>query len=508
MPLRNKVLNIKSLNKLKERYKRKKIVLCHGVFDLLHVGHINYFQSAKKLGDILIVSITEDKFVNKGPGRPAFTIENRVKFLREINIIDYVCISNDFTSEKIIKNLKPNIYCKGSDYNIKNLNSDINLKKELKALKLIKGKFQTINEPSFSSSKYINENELQNISSECKKFINILRKEFQLKEINKYIDNFKNKKVLLLGETIIDEYITTEAIGKSGKEPMMVVQQKKKIKFLGGVGYIANLCSSFVKEVKMISFLGDKNSEKKYVLKKLNKKIKHHLLTKKNSPTIIKTRYLDDYRKTKMLGVYELNDDLINDQEEKRLYKLIKSNLNKYDIIIVADYGHGIITEKIRGLLVNCGKKLFLNTQINSFNRGYHSVFKYKKINSYIINESELRYELKDRSSYLEDLTKKLFKKISLDNIIVTRGRWGAKLFNSKTKSVISCPAFNENTIDTVGAGDTFFALSSLTLGSKMNKKIGLLISSLAASYSINQLGNISAFNLSILKKHLNHIFK
>ena len=63
MPLRNKVLNIKSLKKLKERYKRKKIVLCHGVFDLLHVGHINYFQSAKKLGDILIVSITEDKFV-------------------------------------------------------------------------------------------------------------------------------------------------------------------------------------------------------------------------------------------------------------------------------------------------------------------------------------------------------------------------------------------------------------------------------------------------------------
>ena len=104
MPLRNKILNIKSLKKLKERYKRKKIVLCHGVFDLLHVGHINYFQSAKKLGDILIVSITEDKFVNKGPGRPAFTIDNRVKFLKEINIIDYVCISNDFTSEKIIKN--------------------------------------------------------------------------------------------------------------------------------------------------------------------------------------------------------------------------------------------------------------------------------------------------------------------------------------------------------------------------------------------------------------------
>ena len=99
---------------------------------------------------------------------------------------------------------------------------------------------------------------------------------------------------------------------------------------------------------------------------KLNKSIKHHFLIK-NSPTITKTRYLDDYRKTKMLGVYELNDDLITRQEETKLYKLLKSNLKKYDIIIVADYGHGIITEKIRNLIIRFGKKLFLNTQINSF---------------------------------------------------------------------------------------------------------------------------------------------
>lgn len=508
MSLRNKVIDIKSLKKLKEKHKRKKIVLCHGVFDLLHVGHINYFQSAKKLGDILVVSVTEDKFVNKGPGRPAFTILNRVKFLKEINLIDYVCVSNDITSEKIIKNLKPDFYCKGIEYNVKKSYKDINLKKELKALKTIKGKYHTINEPSFSSSKYINENELQNISSDCKKFVNSLRNEFQQSEINNFLDNIKDKKILILGETIIDKYITTEAIGKSGKEPMMVVQQKKKIKFLGGVGYIANLCSSFVKEVKMISFLGDRNSEKKYVLNKLNKKIKHHLLIKKNSPTITKTRYLDDYRKTKMLGVYELNDDLISKHEETKLYKILKSNLNKYDIIIVADYGHGIITEKIRNLIIKYSKKLFLNTQINSFNRGYHTVFKYKKMNSYIINESELRYELKDRSSSLEYLTKKLFKKISLKNIIVTRGRWGAKIFNSRNKNVISCPAFNENTIDTVGAGDTFFALFSLSLGSNVNKRIGLLISSLAASYSVDQLGNILTFNFNILKKHLSHIFK
>ena len=170
MSLRNKIVDVKALRKLKQKLNRKKIVLCHGVFDLLHVGHINYFKSAKKLGDILIVSITDDKFVNKGPGRPAFNVANRLKFLKEINCIDFLCISQEFTSEKIIKNLRPNFYCKGNDYSMRNIECDVNLKKEMRALRGVKGKFKIIREDSFSSSNIINENELQNFSNECKKY--------------------------------------------------------------------------------------------------------------------------------------------------------------------------------------------------------------------------------------------------------------------------------------------------------------------------------------------------
>ena len=111
----------------------------------------------------------------------------------------------------------------------------------------------------------------------------------------------------------------------------------------------------------------------------LNKKVKYNFLLKDKSSTINKLRYLDDYKKTKIIGVYDLNDDLISKNEEKKFYNILKSNIDKYDIIIVGDYGHGIITEKIRKLILNKSQKVFLNTQINSFNRGYHTVFKYKK---------------------------------------------------------------------------------------------------------------------------------
>ena len=197
MSSKNKILDLKALQKLRKKFIKKKIILCHGVFDLLHVGHINYFKSSKKLGDILVVSVTNDQFVNKGPGRPAFTISNRLKFLQEIDVIDYVHLSNDFTSEKVIKNLEPNFYCKGKDYSISQIKNDKNLKKEIKALKSVKGKFKIIKEISFSSSEYINNSNLQNFSEDCKNYINSIRKKYNFTKIVETLDLIRKKNVLL-----------------------------------------------------------------------------------------------------------------------------------------------------------------------------------------------------------------------------------------------------------------------------------------------------------------------
>ena len=508
MSKNNKLLDLKGLKKIRKKFLKRKIVLCHGVFDLLHVGHINYFKSSKKYGDILVVSVTADKFVNKGPGRPAFSLNNRLKFLQEIECVDYVYESNDLTSEKVIKNLKPNFYCKGNDYSKVKAKNDLNLKKELKILKRINGKFIVIKEVSFSSSKYINDNSLQDFNQDCKDYVNTIRKNYNLGDITEKLDELKKKRVLVIGEIIIDKYISTETVGKSGKEPMLVVKPLNEIKSLGGAGYIANLCSSFVKDIKIISFLGKENSEKNFILKNLNKNIKHNFLFKNNSPTISKLRYLDDYKKTKIIGVYDLNDDLISKKEEKIFYNLLKKNISNYDLIVVADYGHGIITKKIRDLILRNSDKVFLNTQINSFNRGYHTVLKYKKMNTLVINEGELRYELRDKHSKIQNLVKNLSKKISTKKIIVTSGIRGATLINCKKNSATYCPAFNHNPIDIVGAGDTFFSMCALSIGIKIDNKIAMLLASISASFAINQLGKKAFFNNKNLKKHLTHIFQ
>jgi len=105
---------IKTLKVLKT--KKKKIVLCHGVFDLVHLGHIEHFKSAKSYGDYLIVSLTLDKFIKKGPGRPLFNEQQRMEYLKQIKIVDQVILSKTESSIDIINTIKPDFYVKGPDY--------------------------------------------------------------------------------------------------------------------------------------------------------------------------------------------------------------------------------------------------------------------------------------------------------------------------------------------------------------------------------------------------------
>ena len=115
-----KILPWEDVHKITEGAKasNKKVVHCHGVFDLLHPGHVQHFLAAKKMGDILIVSITADKHVNKGPGRPLFDELIRAETIASIEAVDYVFVSDYPTAIEAIKEVKPHFYVKGSDYQI------------------------------------------------------------------------------------------------------------------------------------------------------------------------------------------------------------------------------------------------------------------------------------------------------------------------------------------------------------------------------------------------------
>ena len=160
--MKNKIFNLNQLSKIIKKKKSfgQKIVLCHGAYDLVHYGHISHFKKAKEYGDILIVTITTDKFINKGPNRPYFNQDIRKKFLASIDCIDYVAEVNSPSAIEAIKQIKPNYYCKGQEY--KNFKNDITkkIKDEIRHLEKNNGKIIYTNEVTFSSSKILNDLEL------------------------------------------------------------------------------------------------------------------------------------------------------------------------------------------------------------------------------------------------------------------------------------------------------------------------------------------------------------
>ena len=140
-------LNEISVNKTKNN---KKIILCHGTFDLLHAGHFRHFQDSKNLGDILFVTITSDKYINKGPGRPIFNQYLRAEMIASLSYVDYVGIVDDPSAIPSIRKIKPDIYVKGVDY--KDKKSDLTKKiiEEEKEVKKHGGVLRFTNNISFS----------------------------------------------------------------------------------------------------------------------------------------------------------------------------------------------------------------------------------------------------------------------------------------------------------------------------------------------------------------------
>ncbi len=507
--MKNKTFKLKNLSQIiqKEKSKSKKIVHCHGVFDLLHVGHIKHLQKSKDLGDILVVTITSDRYVNKGPGRPVFNQNLRREALAAIDCVDYVAINDTPTAINPIKIIRPNIYCKGKDY--KNFSDDITgeIKNELKALKSVKGKIFFTEELTFSSSRLINRS-TNFLTAVQKKTIKNISKKYTFKQIKKNVNSFNKLKILIIGETIIDQYNFCEAIGKSGKEPMLVLKDIKQDQYLGGVLSIARNLSELSNKITVLSMIGEKKEYLEYINKNLTKKIKTKFIFKKNSPTIVKKRFVDSVSQSKVLGIYNFNDEILNKKDEGIFNKLLLTEINRHDLVIVSDYGHGFISKESAEIICKKSKFLALNAQINASNIGYHTIKNYKNFNSLIINEKEIRHEMRDRVVKLEILMKKLSKLKNIKSLVVTRGDRGSVLYDKLKNKFYYADAFAHNIIDKVGAGDTMLSLIGPCLKLKLDNELTLLVGSLAAAQSVETIGNKISINKIKMLKNLENILK
>ncbi len=487
--------------------KKKIIGLAHGVFDVIHLGHLEHLKQAKSICDILFVSITIDKYVRKGPGRPYFKAIQRAQMLLGISCVNYVIINNKPTAVDLISTVKPNFYVKGPDY--KNKNNDItkNIYKEEQILKKNYGKLYFTTGETFSSSNIINLT-TEVFSEKLKKIIYEVKSKFNFATFLKDINKIKNKKILIIGETIIDQYNYVKYLDKAGKEDLIATLYLNKKIFYGGALATLKHLSEFCDNIDLITLVGkDFNKSKFFSLTNLNKKkIKIHEIIDEKSNTILKERFINEINLKKIFEVYKFNSENLSLENKNKLNKFIKNKIKQYDLVIVTDYGHGFINENTIKLL-DSAKFLSVNAQTNAANRGFNLISKYKRTNYCCIDLPEAKLASSINSNEYNILFKKLIKIVKTDFFTISLGKKGCVLMG-KNKKIIEVPAFNERPIDTMGAGDAFLLISTLLFYLGYDTKTIGLISNLYASIKIKIVGHEEVIKKNEFLKSLMYVLK
>ena len=472
----------------------------------MHHGHLRHFEEVKKKSDLLVVSVTSDNYVKKGPSRPYFSIKDRLYTLSKLENVDFVLESNSLSSINVIKKIKPHYYCKGPDY--KDLKADRTKKiySEKKAVEKFGGKLLITSNRASSSSKLINSEYIFN--NEQLNYLRKIKKKSNLEKLIDDLDTLRKKDIYIYGESIIDVYNKLNVLNKSGKESVLNFQETKSSAYLGGILSVANNISEFVNKVHISTYLGAGRNYLSFIKKRLSKNIILNYVIKKNSTTIEKKRYVDIYSNKKIIGIYRLNDSFIDNDAETTVIKSIKK-IPKKKLILSFDYGHGFFTKRITKELSrknSCFRST--NVQLNSSSIGYHSIKSYAKSDMLCMNELELRHDLRDRTSEIKFLVKKISKKNNSKYYLITRGKNGVLLFNKSKRKFFKAPAFARQVNDKVGAGDSMIPIISLCLMNKIDEDISLLIGSIFSAENIKHEANNFKMKKELVLRSLETMLK
>jgi len=448
--IKNKILLLDELIKKVETLKQseKVVVQSHGVFDLIHPGVIKHLNSAKKEGDILVVTAIKDKDVRRGPGRPIFPENLRIENIASLEQVDYTCLVDDEIPFECVKRIKPDVFAKGPAYKDRDSNIYGKLFDKQKELYFGKSRIYETDGFSFSSTTII--------KSFLKKFSN----KYSFSHIVKKINTLKKLKVLLIGDGIIDEYHYCDALGKSAKAHLVVNKYLDHEVFAGGAFAIANHIGGLCNDLLLVSLLGREDSREDFIKANLKPNIKTNFFYRVDGPTIVKKRYINQYFNQKLFEVNYLSDSYINDDLESQVIKYLKTVIPSYDIVLISDFGHGFITNKIIKVIEKFAKKFAVNTQTNAANAGYNMVTKYYKPTYVCLDETEVRLTAQEKYANIEDVAKNIARAIDSDYFMVTRGKHGSIAVNSNGE-INRTPVFSTKVIDTVGAGDAFFAYTA-----------------------------------------------
>ncbi|MBV8777085.1 MAG: adenylyltransferase/cytidyltransferase family protein [Alphaproteobacteria bacterium] len=457
-----KVLPLPTLSRIADelRANGRTIVLAHGTFDLLHIGHVRHLQAARRHGDVLVVTITADAFINKGPGRPVFPEGLRSEMLASLAIVDYVGVVAGPDALPAIEAVKPHVYIKGQDY--RNPEGDITgrIVAEREAAEEYGGRVVFTEEITYSSTELINQH-LNIFDSPTREHLDLLRRNRVAERIDTLLERASELNVLVVGEAIIDEYRYVLPMGKAPKENIIATRLQDREVFIGGAVATANNAAAFCNSVELLTIIGERDSYEQQMRDALKPNVTMRSIVRRGAPTTHKCRYVDPTLVRKLFEVYMIEDAPLSPRDEDRLCSMFRDAVSAADVVIVNDFGHGMIGDKLIETIAAKAPFLAINAQTNSANMGFNLISRYRRADLVCIDALEARLASKDRTGELTRIINETLPgMIDCDRFLVTNGRHGSLTY-ARGEIVHSIPAFPSKVVDTMGAGDAVLAVAA-----------------------------------------------
>ena len=494
----------RELPKLKR--KKKRVVLCHGVFDLLHLGHIRHLNSAKEFGDILVVTTTSDRFVKRGPGRPIFRQELRAETLANLEVVDFVAVADFPTAIESIQAVRPDFYVKGPDYADKDKDITAMIYEEESAVKSVGGKVVFTDDMTFSSSQLINLH-FDSYPDETVKHLKKLSSKYTSDQISTVFEKISKLKILVIGDAIIDQYHYCTPLGKSAKEIIVANKYISEEDFAGGTLATANHVAQIAKSVNLLTVLGETETHETFIRARLGSNIKPRFIYRPGCSTVAKKRFVNSQNNQKLFEVCYLDDQFLNGKQEAGIVQYLQQNASKFDLIVVSDFGHGMMTPSIIDVLTKKAACLAINAQTNSANTGFNLVTKYPRADFVCIDQLELRLATGDKFGEPGTLLKRLQKQLKCKQIIATRGPQGSLSYSAKN-GLFETPAFASKTVDLVGAGDAFYAYTAPCFAAGVEPDLLGFVGNAAGCLKVQIVGNREPVKSVDLMKFMARLLK
>lgn len=480
------------------RPRQKKVIMCHGTFDVVHPGHVRHLLYAKTKGDILVASLTADEHIEKANFRPYVPEDLRAINLAALEVVDYVIVDHEPTPLRNLGIIQPDYFAKGYEY----YSSGINPKtqEEMQVLETYGGEvIFTPGDIVYSSSALI---ELAPPKIATEKLMALMEAEgISFKDLNGALDQFAGIEVHVVGDTIIDSYTYCNMIGGMTKTPTMSVLFQKKVDYVGGAAIVAKHLKAAGAEVTFSTVLGN-DALKDFVLGDLEKAgVDVRVIIDETRPTTNKNAIVaEGYR---LLKVDTLDNRSISGKNVEQLKRQISQNMA--DAVVFSDFRHGIFNRHTIPELASAipaGVYRVADSQVAS---RWGNILEFEGFDLITPNEREARFALGDQDSVVRPLALELHRRSKCKTLILKLGDRGMITYRSKSaedyRAFFAIDSFVEQVVDAVGAGDAMLAYSTLAMIATGNEVIASILGCMAAAVECEHDGNWPVMPEAVRKK-------